>query len=118
MSKEMAILPVVSEKLYAQSADGIYAFLVPRSANKHTVKFAVESQFKVKVSSVNVTNIKGKAKRFISAGGRSVSRGSRNNVKKAYVSLAKGDHIPIFASAEETAKVEKAAEKAEKKDKK
>jgi large subunit ribosomal protein L23 len=119
MSKHITLKPKLSEKTYAQSAKRVYAFVVPREVNKHTVARAVEAQFEVKVSEVNIVNLKGKAKRTISKGGRRVANGRDNATKKAYVTLAEGNELPFFAAVEEAeekqadtqAKVEKAAEK-------
>ena len=63
---------------------------------------AVASQFDVTVTDVNIANVKGKAKRTISAKGRRVSKGRQNDVKKAYVTLKVGDKLSIFAAIEES----------------
>lgn len=119
MFKDIALKPKLSEKTYAQSLNRVYAFEVPRDVNKHTVARAVEVQFDVKVTEVNIINSKGKAKRTISKGGRRVATGREAAVKKAYVTLAEGNSLPFFAAIEEAeekqtevqAKVEKVAEK-------
>ena len=64
-----------------------YSFVVVPDAKKSEVKAAVELLFKVQVSSVQILNLKGKQKRF----GRFM--GKRNDVRKAYVSLAKDQEI-------------------------
>ncbi len=120
MSNTILLKPRLSEKAYAQThATNTYVFEVPADANKHTVAEAVASQFKVGVVSVNITNVIGKVKRtYMNKRGKFVT-GSRNDVKKAYVTLVKGETIPIFASEEEAeAKAEKAEAKAAKKTKK
>lgn len=121
MSKTIVLRPYLKEKTYALSQQRVYAFLIDKDINKHSVARAVEAQFDVKVKAVNVTNIDGKAKRTISVTGkRSVnSMGKRNDIKKAYVTLAEGFSLPFFAAIEEAevqeqatqAKVEKAAAK-------
>ena len=119
MDKHIALKPKLSEKTYAQSLNRVYAFEVPRDVNKHTVARAVESQFEVVVTEVNIINSKGKAKRSVSKGGRRVAKGREAAVKKAYVTLAEGNSLPFFAAVEEAeekqadtqAKVEKAVEK-------
>ena len=61
MSKNLALLPRLSEQTYAQAQTGrVYVFEIPKNANKHTVARAVAAQFEVTVQSVNVTNVKGK----------------------------------------------------------
>ena len=57
------------------------------------VKSAIETLFKVTVASVNMINIAGKRKRSAKGSGR------RNNIRKAYVSLADGQTIDIVAKA-------------------
>lgn len=80
--------PVISEKatMMGEKANQI-AFRVLRDANKAEIKAAVELLFKVEVVAVNVVNIKGKTKRF----GRVMGRHS--DVRKAYVTLKKGQEI-------------------------
>jgi len=82
------LAPVISEKstMLADKNEQV-AFRVMQDATKHEVKAAVELLFKVEVESVNVLNIKGKAKRF----GKFMGR--RNNVRKAYVCLKPGQQI-------------------------
>lgn len=110
----LTLKPKMSEKTYelAQSKD-VYVFAVPKNANKHMVKLAVESQFKVTVMDVNVLVLKGKAKRTIMKRSRPIA-GRQSDVKKAYVTLKKGDKIPVFAAIEEA---EKASSKSEAKTK-
>jgi large subunit ribosomal protein L23 len=119
MSKHITLKPKMSEKTYAQSLNRVYAFEAPRDVNKHTVARAVEAQFEVKVTDVNITNHKGKAKRTLAKGGRAQLKGREAASKKAYVTLAEGFSLPFFAAIEEAeekqadtqAKVEKVAEK-------
>lgn len=56
-------------------------FKVLNTATKSEVKMAVEHMFNVKVKSVSILNVKGKAKRFKQLSGR------RSDWKKAFVSL-------------------------------
>lgn len=82
------VAPIVSEKstMIADKNEQV-AFRVRPDATKHEVKAAVEMLFKVQVESVQILNTKGKQKRF----GR--FEGRRDNVRKAYVSLAPGQEI-------------------------
>lgn len=117
---QLILKPRLSEKAYGLSqTNRTYVFDVLSPAGKQSIGIAVEQQFGVSVTNVNVTNIKGKAKRtFVSKRGKFV-RGTRSDVKKAYVTLQEGDSIPIFAAEEEAeAKAQKAEEKAAKKAKK
>lgn len=115
MSKTMTLKPRVSEKAFGLSKSlNTFTFDVPKTANKVTVAEAVAAQFGVTVVEVNITNISGKAKQTYRRGGRPMN-GKDADIKKAYVRLKEGDHIPVFAAIEEEeAKAEKAAEKAEK----
>jgi large subunit ribosomal protein L23 len=101
MDKQLILRPRLSEKAYGQSERRVYTFVVPGNANKLTVASAVAAQFEVEVAGVNMANIKGKAKRTISQNGRRVKNGVRSDFKKAYVTLAEGQSIPIFAAEEE-----------------
>lgn len=115
MSKTLVLKPRVSEKAYglAQS-NNVYVFEVPKGASKHLIAQAVAAQFEVTVQTVNVANIKGKAKRSVRKGGRPVA-GRQNDVRKAYVTVKEGDTIPVFKAAEEDQKAEPAAKTKEKK---
>jgi large subunit ribosomal protein L23 len=118
MSKTTTLKPRLSEQAYAMSQAGVYIFEVPTDVNKHTVSRAVAAQFEVEVTNVNITNIPGKAKRSVRKGGRQV-KGRTSDMRKAYVTLKKGQTLPIFAAeAEAEVKEAKAAEKAAKKEKK
>ncbi|MEO6513428.1 MAG: 50S ribosomal protein L23 [Candidatus Saccharimonadales bacterium] len=123
MDKSIVLKPRLSEKSYGLSRSNVYVFDVDGDVNKHSVARAVTAQFDVEVIKVNIANIDGKAARVVSKGGRRVSKGHRNDIKKAYVTLAKDSSLPFFDAAEEAdaAEVkatEKAAKKAEKADKK
>ncbi len=117
MNASIGLKPRLSEKSYGLSqVRNTYVFDVPTNANKLSVAASVAAQYEVTVIKVNIANIGGKDKRtFLNRRGKFV-RGTRSDVKKAYVTLKEGDKLPIFASEEEAdAKAEKAAEKAAKK---
>ncbi len=81
--------PVVTEKSTMLSEQGKYLFDVHKTANKNSLARAVKNVFKVDIKSVNVMNIKGKQKRFKGVTGR------RSDVKRAIVTLKKGDTIDL-----------------------
>lgn len=112
MSKTITLRPRLSEKTYGLSSSRVYVVEVPLDANKHSVARAVEAQFEVKVVKVNITNISGKAKRIISISGKRMknSNGKRNDIKKAYVTLAEGHSLPFFNAVEEEEQQEQAAQ--------
>ena len=89
----MQIAPHISEKAVAQAETGVYVFDVPADANKISVAQAVEKAFKVEVTDVNILVTKGKLKRFQKTTGR------RKDVKKAYVTVKKGQTIALFEGA-------------------
>jgi ribosomal protein L23 len=97
----MPLLPRLSEKAVAQSQTGTYVFVVPTDANKHSVARAIEAQFAVTVTEVNISILKGKAKRTVSQKGRRQLKGRTADAKKAYVTLAEGQKLPIFDAIEE-----------------
>ena len=86
--------PHVSEKTArVQELTNQYVFEVDTGATKADVKTAVEQMFNVKVQSVTVVNVKGKAKGFKGRQGR------RGNWRKAYVRLGEGQSIDLVAKA-------------------
>lgn len=114
MEKLTLLRPRLSEKTFGlATSKTVYVFDVPASANKHTVAAAVAAQFDVTVIGVNITNLKGKAKRTIRKGGRAVN-GRQSDRKKAYVTLKEGQSLPFFEVPEEPKNDKKAEKKAEK----
>lgn len=121
MSKTLTLKPRMSEKTYASAqATNTFVFIVSKSTNKIEVAEAVAAQFKVTVTNVRTTVVKGKQARSIRLGKyRKNVMGQRADYKKAFVTLKEGDSIPVFAAVEEAEAAEaKAAEKADKKAKK
>lgn len=112
-SKTIVLAPRLSEKTYGLSqANNVYVFEVPAGVNKHDVARAVAAQFEVTVEKVNIANISGKSKRTISLTGKRMtnSNGTRSNISKAYVTLKKGQSLPIFAAIEEEEAKEQATQ--------
>jgi large subunit ribosomal protein L23 len=86
--------PIVSEKATAVAEKhNQVLFKVLRNATKPEIKAAVELMFKVEVESVQTVNQRGKEKRF----GKSIGR--RDHIKKAYVSLKKGQELNFSGEA-------------------
>lgn len=114
--------PRLSEKAYATAqATNTFVIDVPSELNKHEVAAAVEKQFDVKVATVRTVSRKGKVKRIMSTNGKRQSNrhGVQADIKKAYITLKAGSHLPFFEAEEkEAAEAVKAAEKAKKADKK
>lgn len=87
------LAPQISEKAtFVAEQDNQVIFRVVSDATKPEIKAAVEKLFKVTVKGVQISNVKGKQKRF----GRSLGR--RQDWKKAYVNLAAGQEINFAAS--------------------
>jgi len=107
----IVLKPRMSEKTYAHSDKGVFVFVVDKDLNKHQIAEAVAATYDVEVVSVNIVVQKGKTKRIYR--NRKYERGTRSDLKKAYVTLKEGQSIPIFAAVEE-----EIAESDDKKDKK
>lgn len=119
--KDIVITPRISEKAYGMSqadTNKTYVFVVPVSANKHTVARAISAQYEVTVTDVRTVTLKGKTKQSYRKGGRPQT-GRRSDVKKAYVTLKAGDTLPLFVeeAVEEAKQAEKTAQKAKKESK-
>lgn len=100
MSKSMILNPRMSEKTYALSESlNTYVFNVPKEANRFSVADAVTSQYGVKVIKVRIANIPGKSKKSYKKRGRALPI-HRNGISKAFVTLAEGDKLSIFANVE------------------
>lgn len=83
--------PLITEKATLVTEEGNQViFRVRPEANKHEIKSAVETLFKVRVTKVHTINYLGKGRRV----GR--SQGRRPHWKKAYVTLAEGNRIDFF----------------------
>ena len=92
---QVVLAPVISEKgTFIADKNNQVVFRVVPDATKPEIKAAVELMFKVQVDSVQVVNVRGKAKRF----GQSVGR--RRHWKKAYVCLKEGQEINFAEQAE------------------
>jgi large subunit ribosomal protein L23 len=88
---DVIIAPVVTEKSTAALEQNKMVFKVRPDATKPRIKQAVEQIFGVSVVAVNTTTLHGKTKRFRG------TIGVRSDVKKAVVTLKKGDHIDVSA---------------------
>jgi large subunit ribosomal protein L23 len=90
----LLLAPVISEKgTHIADKYEQVVFRVVQNATKPEVKAAVELMFKVEVESVQISNVRGKQKRF----GQHMGR--RRNWKKAYVSLKPGQEINFAQEA-------------------
>jgi large subunit ribosomal protein L23 len=84
--------PVITEKgLAIKENQSTLVFQVAKQATKTEIKEAVQSIFKVKVSSVRTANYPGKERR------RGRFAGYRPDWKKAFVRLKAGEKMPEYA---------------------
>ena len=90
---DVIVAPHITEKATLLSEHNAVVFKVADSATKPEIKAAVELMFKVEVDSVQVSNVKGKEKRF----GRFIGR--RRGWKKAYVCLKPGQELNFAQEA-------------------
>jgi large subunit ribosomal protein L23 len=90
-ARDIILRPVITEASMAGLDNKRYTFDVDTRATKTQVKSAIEEIFEVKVTKINVANVKGKLKRQ----GR--FSGYTKNLKKAIVTLsADSKEIQLF----------------------
>jgi len=91
---DVLIRPLLTEKITAmREIKNCVAFAIDSRATRIEVRRAVEKIFSVKVTAVNLMNVKGKKKRQ----GRFV--GKRSDWRKAFVTLKEGEKIELYESA-------------------
>jgi large subunit ribosomal protein L23 len=92
---KVLLSPHISEKssIVADQNNQI-VLKVATDASKPEIKQAVELLFDVKVDRVQVSNVKGKTKRF------GAKMGRRSDWKKAYITLQEGQEIDFLGGAE------------------
>ena len=86
---DVIVSPIITEKATRILENNQVVFKVSPTATKPQIKTAVESLFGVKVVGVNTVNIKGKRKVFKGI------KGTRASIRKAMVTLAKGQSIDL-----------------------
>lgn len=86
-----------SEKAHKQIGEGVYTFVVNKSAQKKQIAKLVENQFSVKVKKVNIAKFAPKRKRIAKTRKTTEVGGG----KKAIVYLAKGQEIALFLAKTE-----------------
>lgn len=91
--------PVVTEKSLAlANGVGIFTFEVAVNSTKHQIKEAVEGLFSVSVVRIRTVIFKPTPKRT----GRRRSQVAQGKVKRALVTLKKGDSIDLFDISQAT----------------
>jgi large subunit ribosomal protein L23 len=90
---KVLVAPLISEKsARLADANNQVGFRVLPDASKPEIRAAVEKLFNVTVTNVQVSNMKGKVKRF------GQITGKRSDWKKAYVTLAEGQDIDFMGA--------------------
>ena len=79
--------PITTEKSTNLQQFNQYSFVVSKTSNAYEIKNAIETIFKVKVSKVNTSILRGKGKTFKG------QYGFRKDIKKAIVTLDEGNTI-------------------------
>ena len=79
--------PITTEKSTNLQQFNQYSFIVSKNSNSFEIKNAIEAIFKVKVSKVNTSILRGKGKTFKG------QYGFRNDIKRAIVTLVEGNTI-------------------------
>ena len=87
---DIIIKPIITEKTMGGMPNKKYTFKVDKRAGKIEIKKAIEEIFKVKVSSVNTLNVRGKFRRHGKYQGYTASW------KKAYVTLTENSKAIEF----------------------
>jgi large subunit ribosomal protein L23 len=94
---DVILRPWVSEKSHLSTRDRKYTFMIDPRANKIQVKEAVEKNFNVKVTDVNMFTSRGREGSSWTKQRRIHGRGPR--FKKAIVTLAEGQSIPELSES-------------------
>ena len=97
--------PYLTEKSVDHNAEGVYVYEIPMGLSKQKVKEMLEKVFKIEITKINTLIVKGKVKRFK---GR---LGERKSIRKAVITLAKGQKIAGFEGDVDEEKKEKKAKK-------
>jgi large subunit ribosomal protein L23 len=90
---KVLVEPWITEKSHAAIAENKYVFRVTRQATKPEVKKAIEGFYKVSVEKIAITNLLPKKRAY----GR--FEGNKASIKKAIITLKKGDKIELFQGA-------------------
>jgi large subunit ribosomal protein L23 len=84
--------PLITEKSMMDAGKGKFTFRVAKSAGKNDIKKEVETNFKVSVTHISTSILKGKSLRT----GRKRAEKALPATKKAVVTLKKGEKIGLF----------------------
>jgi large subunit ribosomal protein L23 len=91
------VKPIITEKMTNITEKlSRYGFIVDNKVNKLQIKKAVEEMYGVNVVAVNTANYAGKFKSRNTKKG--LVTGKTNSIKKAFVTLAKGELIDFYSN--------------------
>ena len=93
------LIPHLTEKTYDLAKNlNVYVFKLDKALNTSQIKDRIQTEYDVEVVNLRTLLAKGKNARSIRLKSRATRRvlGRRKTVKKAYVTLKKGDVIPVF----------------------
>jgi large subunit ribosomal protein L23 len=93
IARKVLIEPWITEKTHAAIADNKYTFRISNHATKKQVKAAIENVYDVHVEKITTVNLAAKRKAY----GRYM--GTKSAVRKATVTLKKGEKIELFKGA-------------------
>lgn len=92
----VALKPIITEKSFSLSQKGVYVFRVRKDMTKPDIAKLLQNQYGVAVSNVRTLVMPSRTKRAGKT--RQVIR--QESWKKAFVTLAKGQTLELFASKE------------------
>jgi large subunit ribosomal protein L23 len=96
-ASDILVKPILTEKANGQQEKlRRYAFRVSKKANKLEIKKAIEAFYGVTVTSVNTAIVPAKAKSRSTKAG--VISGRKPGYKKAFVTVAEGETIDLYAN--------------------
>jgi large subunit ribosomal protein L23 len=86
--------PLITEKISAKNEQGVYGFIVEKTAKKPEIKKAVEKMYGVKVVDIRTMRYAAKPKTRYSK--NKIVSGFTNAFKKAIVQVAEGEVIDFY----------------------
>jgi large subunit ribosomal protein L23 len=91
------IKPIITEKATSGNEKGRFGFYVAKSANKIQIKSAIEKTYNVSVRNIT-TMVNGGGKEKTKYTNKGVAKVNIPITKKAFVTLAEGDTIDLYAN--------------------
>ena len=96
--RDVIIRPIITEEAMKLASSGKYSFIVAGKADKTVIKKTINTLFSVHVVNVAISVLKGRTKRV----GMRRTEKALSSVKKAIVTVKKGEKIGIFEPGGET----------------